>query len=413
MTENHRFLRIDVLNVEINNLDYERTKSVALFCAFYSMGRAYRTRIVLNIEEQKKMTEKFFRKLVAEIEEKTKRTESIVADQFLLANRERIEEELRDFFLKIRLGQEKSIEGRLSKFDLAMISTNRLDFYNPEYSLNNKSLKEKVEILLKKTRSDINDGFFVPAKDLLEKILILDRDNTEAYALKGACHRELGEIKDAEFAFKKWLELSQPDDAIPYFNYGDILIRQKKYYDAEKIYESYLKIFPNEFNGLLELAQVRYLGNGDYLSVMDKLNKIDPEHFRNEILGSFIFSLDSHADEELLDSKLAAAFLDIEPELVRNLTDKDIIPHEMVEGEPVFNREELESWAKVINRFNLLDIHLSIKQESIEELKRLRSTLSESIKIKAALSKRGKLTGRQRKKKILEEFGQQNLFDKS
>lgn len=411
MASKSESIRVDLLNLEIDSLDFDEKPEVSLICSYYSMGRAHRCRIAIKISTESKMLDGFYTALLGNLRSKIDDVGMGKASDYSITNRERLDNELKDFFLKIKIGAEKGKKRDLSDFEYAMISTNRLDFYNPDFSLNNKSLKEKVNILLKKSRADIQDKFYVPARVLLEKILILDRENKEALALIGACQRELGEYEKAEQAFRRWLELSEPDDPRPYFNYGDILLRLKKYSIAEEIFESYLKIFPDDFDGLMELAQLKYLKGVDYMPQLEAAHKADRELFGKEIMANFIFSKVRDSAGEQLDIKLAAALLGIQPEIAQNFVDDGIIPHEVVDDDTFFNVNEIEEWTKVMNHFSLLSVTIQFDEEAAQKLEAHRIAISENIKLKAAIKKRKKLTSRQKKKIILEDLGQRSLFN--
>ena len=411
MSDTNTSCRVDILNVEIESLSVKEKPKITLACAYYALGKANRVKVLLAVSDEKKMTSLFFKTLLQSLNDWTTSKNIPHVENYEVAKKTQIENELNNFFLKIRMGIEKARSGKLSDFDYAMIVTNRLDFYNPEYSLNNKSLREKVEILLKKARGDIQDKYFIPAKDLLEKILILDDDNKEACALLGVSHRELGELEKAETAFKKWLELSEPDEQRPYFNYGDVLISLKKYDEAEKVFEAYLRIFPSDFNGLVELAQVRCLKGAPFTDLLVRAQKIDPDELRKELLGSFIFTGSSEDLGEQMDYKLAAAFLSVEPETIGGMAEKGVIPHRLIDDEAIFFEKELSRWAEIANVFELFPFRFVIDETAVEKLKSVRKILP-TLSIVERQRRAVKSGNRgERRKKLLEDLGQQKLFE--
>lgn len=403
--------RVDILNVEIESLSLKEKSKVTLGCAYYSLGRANRIKMLLTVSDEAKMTDIFFKTLLESLNDFTAEKNLPKVEDYEIAKKHQIEDDLRNFFLKIRMGIEKSKSGKLSDFDYAMIVTNRLDFYNPEYSLNNKSLKEKVDILLRKARGDIQDKYYIPAKDLLEKILILDDDNKEASALLGVCHRELGETEKAEKAFKRWLELSEPDEKKPYFNYGDVLITLKKYAEAEKVFEAYLRIFPSDFNGIIELAQVKCLKGEPFKDLLLRAQRIDSEELKRELLSNFIFTREGEDPGEQMDYKLAAAFLSVDPETILQLSEKGVIPHRSFDDEKLFFENELIRWAEVANAFDLFPFKFVVDSSSVEKLKSVRKILPSLSTIEK--HRHSVKSGRrgERRKKLLEDMGQQTLFE--
>ncbi len=404
-------VRVDILNLEIFQLEFSDVSQAEFISSYYAMGRAHRVRIKMSISEEKEMLDVFYRTIIESLYSSEKISEVENTSDYTIANKARIDSELKDFFIKLILAAGKNEEGTLSEFDYAMVATNRLDFYNPRFSLNNKSLKEKIDVLLTKAKADVNDRYYVPAKLLLEKILILDRDNKEAYALKGACHRELGELEDAEQAFKRWLDLSEPDEPKPYFNYGDILLRLRKYGEAEQVYESYLKVFPDDFDGLLEMSQVSYLQGKDYMQFMQRANDIDPENFAAVLLRNFVFHRDEFQADEGLDLKLAAALIGVQPEYLAKLVDDELVPFERIDNNPIFNINELQEWTGIVNRFKIMNTVFNFNLEEAEKLRQHRSDISENLKMRASIKKKKKISRRQKQKKILEDMGQQTLFE--
>jgi tetratricopeptide (TPR) repeat protein len=403
--------RVDILNVEIESLSLKERPKVALACAYYSLGKANRVKMLLTVSDEIKMTTLFFKTLLESLNDWTDEKNIPRAEDYEVAKKNQIEDELKNFFLKIRMGIDKSKSGKLSDFDYAMIVTNRLDFYNPEYSLDNKSLKEKVEILLRKARGDIQDKYYIPAKALLEKILILDDDNKEASALLGVCHRELGELEKAEKAFKRWLELSEPDEKKPYFNYGDVLINLKKYTEAEKVFEAYLRIFPSDFNGIIELAQVRCFKGESFSDLLVRAQRINPDELRRELLSNFVFTREGEDFGEQMDYKLTAAFLSVEPETILELSEKGVIPHRSFDDEIIFFENELIRWAEIANAFDLFPVKFVLDLSAVEKLKSVRKILPSLSSIER--HRQSAKTGRrgERRKKLLEDLGQQTLFE--
>lgn len=410
MNNSNSKCRVDILNIEIESLSLKGKPIIALACAYYALGKANRVKMILTVTSEEKMTQQFYKTLLENLSDWTAQKNMFEIEDYEIAKKDQLENELKNFFLKIKAGVEKAKNGKLSDFDYAMIVTNRLDFYNPEYSLNNKSLREKVEILLRKARGDIQDKYYIPAKDLLEKILILNDDNKEAYALLGVCHRELGELEKAEKAFKRWLELSEPDEPNPYFNYGDVLITLKKYNEAEKVFEAFLRVFPNDFNGLLELAQVRCFKGENFTDLLLKAQKTDNDGLRRELLTSFVFSSEEENLGEQMDGKLAAAFLSVEPEVIRDLSERGAIPQRVLDDEIIFYEKELIRWAQIANAFDLFPIKFKIDTTAVEKLKSVRKMLPSLSP--ARQSRSSKTAGRgERRKKLLEDMGQQTLFE--
>jgi len=403
--------RIDILNVEIDSISFDDEQIVNVSSSFYSLGKAHRVKVEMKVDDEEKMASSFLDYILQRFKEIDSKDKEITDTGYIIANKMRLESDLKNFFLKVKIGSEKAKADEFNSFDYAMITTNRLDFYNPEFSLDNKSLQEKVNILLKKAQGDIHEGYYIPAKDLLKKILILDVDNKMAYALLGACHRELEELEEAEKAFKRWLDLSEPDEDKPYFNYGDILFRLEKYDEAEKVYEAYLKIFPNDFNGIMELAQIRYLQDKNFISPLKDANRVDSKLLKKELLGNFIYSKPEDYGEPM-DTKLAAAFLSVEPEYIRNLVKEDKIPYRILDDEPVLYEKELEAWAEVMNKFKVLETQFKIDTTAVDKLKAMRKALPDLIKEQARARSRERQSRRQKKKKILEDLGQQTLFEK-
>jgi tetratricopeptide (TPR) repeat protein len=411
MNNSNTKCRVDILNIEIESLSLKDKPRVALGCAYYALGRANRVKMLLPVTDETKMTALFYKTLLENLSDWTAEKNIFEIEDYEIAKKNQLEDELKNFFLKIKAGIEKARSGKLSDFDYAMIVTNRLDFYNPEYSLSNKSLREKVEILLRKARGDIQDKYYIPAKDLLEKILVLNDDNKEAFALLGVCHRELGELEKAEKAFKRWLELSEPDEPKPYFNYGDVLINLKKYAEAEKVFEAFLRVFPSDFNGLLELAQVKCFKGDSFADHLLKAQKIDSEGLRRELLTSFVFTSEDEDLGEQMDHKLAAAFLSAEPEVIRDLFERGVIPHRAYDDEIIFYEKELIKWAQIANAFDLFAIKFKIDMTAVERLKSVRKILP-AFTSDRRQSRSSKTAGRgERRKKLLEDLGQQTLFE--
>ena len=105
----------------------------------------------------------------------------------------------------------------------------------------------------------LNDSYtlqYEKAKEMFERILILDPDNFRAYYNLGIAFFNLGEMKKAKRSLTKALKI-KPDYKYCFYNLGLIYEEIGKYGKALDYYEKALKADPNFIYALTARSQVR------------------------------------------------------------------------------------------------------------------------------------------------------------
>ncbi|MBL8888521.1 MAG: protein kinase [Planctomycetaceae bacterium] len=125
------------------------------------------------------------------------------------------------------------------------------------------------------------------SRDYLKAITILDRESEKSlerfavWFLKGKCHFELREYRDAERCFA-FAALVDPDSTMTSIARGSCLFFMSQFQDAERFFESARQRDPSNFTALYNLALVKEQQGelGAALAWLDKAEVVQPESTR-------------------------------------------------------------------------------------------------------------------------------------
>lgn len=104
--------------------------------------------------------------------------------------------------------------------------------------------------------NDIYTLKYEEAKEMFERILILDPDNYRGHYNLGIAFFNLGDMKKAKHSLTKALKI-KPDYKYCFYNLGLIYEEKRKYRKALDYYEKALKVDPNFIYALTARSQIR------------------------------------------------------------------------------------------------------------------------------------------------------------
>ena len=125
------------------------------------------------------------------------------------------------------------------------------------------SLDKSIELISEKKFSE--------AKDILEKLTIVEPENFEAFKNLGLCYVNLEEFEPALKAFLRSIDIKN-DDATSYFYIATIYDKLEDFQNAEKYYKKVLAIRPEHADSYKNLALLSFRNN-DFDSAIGILNK--------------------------------------------------------------------------------------------------------------------------------------------
>jgi tetratricopeptide (TPR) repeat protein len=126
--------------------------------------------------------------------------------------------------------------------------------------------------------------------------------------------------------------------------------------NASDILNKIIVNYPNDSRVLVELANVLYQQEKDYLEVIERAYQIDPEETKNAIVQTFVFKKNGNKDLKRITLDKASEMLKIPSNTIMSLAAKHKIPARQdaaTEG-LIFDEKEIYTWALVYRRFGLL-----------------------------------------------------------
>jgi len=130
----------------------------------------------------------------------------------------------------------------------------------------------------------INEGNYVEAKKILDKLIVQNPKNSKTFYLMGFVKLKLLKIDDSLEYFKKSVRISPNIENL--FAYADLLVRKKKFIDAEDCYKKIFKLDEKNEPSLINLGYVYLLiqeykkSEKCYLKAL-KLNNKNVHYFKN------------------------------------------------------------------------------------------------------------------------------------
>ena len=128
--------------------------------------------------------------------------------------------------------------------------------------------------------------------------------------------------------------------------------------EAARILEKMLREYPDDIRALVELANIRYqMDSEEYVGILDRAFSLDPEATRTNILQTFVFKRMTPSHNRRTSLEKASSLLKIPEHTIRLLASSNRIPARTFpdSGELILDERELQSWASVYRRYNLLE----------------------------------------------------------
>jgi hypothetical protein len=148
--------------------------------------------------------------------------------------------------------------------------------------------------------------------------------------------------------------------------------RKGKLFDqSEEIYKEILQNYPGEREARIGLAQIQYARNEtDYLPVLEELHSHDPEWLKKWIMEEFNFRIYSSPKTPLTPIQVSQ-YLGFEKvaELTQMAFRNEIPSHfNPTKARMSFYKEEIDRWAEVMNRFQLMPKEINLYPEKLQNV---------------------------------------------
>jgi len=229
-------------------------------------------------------------------------------------------------------------------------------FKDAHLSLSSMGFDDRFKTFMSRARSKMDQGYYTIAADDLEKANILCSTSPLIYKLIGICHRELGHLDLALEMFTKAMDLGDKERDT-YLYLAEIHFFLNNMEQAEHILNRMLGEYPDDIRALVELANIRYQKGGSYVDILDRSFSLDQDATRKSILQTFVFKKVGYTKHKKTSLERASILLKIPEQTIRLLASSNRIPARTFSDsdEMILDEQELQSWAFVYRRYNLLE----------------------------------------------------------
>lgn len=346
---------IELISVEVERIDSEY-QELWLSYEYTCPGGQYKSAMVLPISNSKEMTNVFFKELISEAKNLSEidKVDTCVVG-LNVANKINSMLPIKNLCQRVIdvLSSDKPLNENKEYIDLC---TSGFHFKDAHESLSNREFEERFKIFMSRAKDKMEQGYYTIAADDLEKANILCSTSPLIYKLIGICHREIGHLDLALEMFNKAVELGDREqDTFLYLAEINFFMNNMEH--AKEILKKMLEEYPDDIRALVELANISYQMNEEYIGIIDKAYSLDHAATKKTILQTFVFKKVNGGRQKKASIKAASDLLEIPENTIRLLAMSNRIPVRTYadNDELILDEHELRSWAFVYRRYNLLE----------------------------------------------------------
>ncbi len=345
---------IELISVEVERIDNEY-RELWLSFEYTCPGGEYKSAMVLPISNSKEMVNFFFKELISEAKHLSEIEKNDTLNIGLYVSNKM------DTMLPIKnlcqrvievLNTEEELHENREFIDLC---TSGFHFKDGASSLSAKGFEERFKIFMGRATEKMSQGYYTIAADDLEKANFLCSTSPFITKLIGICHRELGHLDLALEMFTRAMELGDKEkDTYLYLSEIHFFLNDMEH--AHGILEKMLEEYPDDVRALIELANIKYQMDEEYIIHLDQAYAIDPDLTQKTILQTFVFKKVGGGKKARMSIEEASRLLDIPEQNIRQLAGSNRLPVRAFpdNDEMVLDENELKSWAYVYRRYKLL-----------------------------------------------------------
>jgi len=346
---------IEIISVEVERIDSEYGE-LWLSYEYSCPAGQYKSAMVLPIYNSKEMTNLFFKELLNEARHLSEmENNDLCAVGFNVANKINSMLPIKNLCQRV-IDVLQSGEPLNENREFIDLCTAGFHFKNADLSLSSMGFDDRFKTFMSRARSKMEQGYYTIAADDLEKANILCSTSPLIYKLIGICHRELGHLDLALEMFTKAMDLGDKERDT-YLYLSEIHFFLNNMQEAERILNRMLEEHPEDIRAMVELANIRYQMDAGYIDVLDRAFSLDKDATQKNILQTFVFKKVGHAKHRKTSLERAAVLLKIPEQTIRLLASSNRIPARTFSDsdEMILDEQELQSWAFVYRRYNLLE----------------------------------------------------------
>lgn len=345
---------IELISVEVERIDTEY-RELWLSFEYTCPGGEYKSAMVLPISNSKEMANFFFKELISEAKHlsEIEKNEALSVGLFV-ANKTDTMLPIKNLCQRV-IDVLNTVEDLHENREFIDLCTSGFHFKNGTNSLSSKGFEERFKIFMSRATEKMSQGYYTIAADDLEKANILCATSPFISKLIGICHRELGHLDLALEMFTRAMELGDKEKDT-YLYLSEIHFFLNDMDRAYDILDKMLQEYGNDIRALVELANIKYQTDQEYLSLLDKAYGIDRDQTQKTILQTFVFKKVGGGKKTRISIQDAATLLSIPEQTIRHLALNNRLPVRAFpeNDELVLDENELKAWANVYRRYGLL-----------------------------------------------------------
>lgn len=345
---------IELISVEVERIDIEY-RELWLSFEYTCPGGEYKSAMVLPINNSKEMVNFFFKELIGEAKHlsEIEKNETLSVGLFV-ANKTDTMLPIKNLCQRV-IDTLNTDEDLLENREFIDLCTSGFHFKDNSKSLSSKGFEERFKIFMGRATEKMSQGYYTIAADDLEKANVLCATSPFISKLIGICHRELGHLDLALDMFNRAMELGDKEkDTYLYLSEIHFFLNDME--RAYDILEKMLTEYQDDVRALVELANIKYQMDREYIPLLDKAYGIDAELTRKTILQTFVFKKVGGGKKTRISVEDASRLLGIPEQEIKQLAQSNRIPVRAFPDneEMILDENELKAWAHVYRRYKLL-----------------------------------------------------------
>ncbi len=357
---------LHVLSTYLKKWSYHDNRLSLSYSYFTEMGYG-RDIVDMRISAPHNMVNEVLNRMVGKAKEKFPGNETVIK----IENEGEVQRKLNMFLGKVL--REFNTNKR-SRGKVRMISSRSMDFYYNDFEYEPLDAKVKFYVHLNRGVNKMNGDLWSAAIDDLKQALEFDADHPQANKSLAEALVKGHRIEEALPYYEKF---ALHEDTISGLNdLAHAYIKLERYKEAANILKKMKKINPDDMMVKIGEAQIAYLQQKDYFSILDEIYAEDEYWLREYLKKSWEYKLPGMGkdDSKMWNAATSSRYLGYDrPFDLTKRAFNDELPcyFDSERGTIRFVKAELDNWVEMQNRFRIYGEEYQVHKDRIsaEEFK--------------------------------------------
>ncbi|MFZ0391555.1 MAG: tetratricopeptide repeat protein [Calditrichia bacterium] len=284
--------------------------------------------------------------------------------KILFANESFLRQKLYNYFKRILAELNNP---RRKKGQSKMIFTTHMDIFNENQDIAFLPQIIQFYVVLNWARKYYEKDDFQRSVEPLRKLVKIKPDFGLGYKWLARSYKKIRKYDEAMYFYQKYAEVDDSLDA--WLDLAQSYRKGKLYDKSLKIYQDILEKNPDEKEALIGMAQILYAQNDSgYLEKLDRLYREYPDWMKQWLQEEFNFRI-YISPKTPLAPVTASHYLGFEKvfDLTQKAFQNDVPSHfNPKRARMSFYKEEIDTWAEVMNRYNATEEEVKLYPENID-----------------------------------------------